>query len=177
MTVTKPKPELKLKLNDSAWLWGFAGAAVASLAIVGLYIGYGKELLDVSTVQSVLHERGLADPLLFLGLAGYWCFVNSLLEEYVWRWFVLGQAETVTKPLTANIIASFGFTAHHILALAVYCPWYTTALASLGVFIGGFFWGWLYRRSGSIWAAWVSHIIVDIAVFGCGYHLLFVATN
>ena len=34
-------------------------------------------------------------------------------------------------------------------------------------------WGWLYLRHRSIWSGYVSHAIVDVAVFVIGYGLIF----
>ena len=40
------------------------------------------------------------------------------------------------------------------------------------VAIGGLFWGWLYQRTGHLWSAWISHMIVDAGIFGLGYFIL-----
>jgi hypothetical protein len=34
---------------------------------------------------------GLDSRAIYLAGAVYWCTVNSILEEYVWRWFVFGR--------------------------------------------------------------------------------------
>ena len=41
------------------------------------------------------------------------------------------------------------------------------------LFAGGVAWSWLYVRYGSIWPGYLSHAIVDVAVFGTGAALLF----
>ena len=65
------------------------------------------------------------------------------------------------------------FTAHHIIAMSVYLGLLLTALGSLGVFIGGVEWAWLYLRYRSIWPGWISHVMADVAVFSIGWMLLF----
>ena len=42
-----------------------------------------------------------------------------------------------------------------------------------GVGIGGALWCWLYRRQRTLAGAWVSHAIVDVAIFCVGYSLVF----
>ena len=42
-----------------------------------------------------------------------------------------------------------------------------------GVFAGGVAWSCLYVRYGSVWPGYLSHAIVDVAVFGTGAALLF----
>ena len=48
-----------------------------------------------------------------------------------------------------------------------------TVLASLGVFVGGACWSWLYLRYRSVWPCYVSHAIVDVPIFVLGYRLIF----
>ena len=49
----------------------------------------------------------------------------------------------------------------------------TEYIVLLGVMIGGLVWSWMYMRYRSIWPGWVSHAIVDVAVFGVGAWVLF----
>ena len=46
-------------------------------------------------------------------------------------------------------------------------------LGSLGVFLGGVIWSWIYLVYRNLWAAYVSHVAADIVIFGIGYTLLF----
>jgi membrane protease YdiL (CAAX protease family) len=43
---------------------------------------------------------------------------------------------------------------------------------SLGVAVGGAVWARLYDRSGSLLGPWLSHLLVDAAIFFVGYELL-----
>lgn len=49
-------------------------------------------------------------------------------------------------------------------------PW--TNLFSVSVAVGGVFWAWLYDRSGSLLGPWLSHLLVDAAIFTVGYGLV-----
>jgi hypothetical protein len=95
------------------------------------------------------------------------------MEEYVWRWFVFRKFETFAPGGIAIIAASLGFTAHHVIALAAQFDWRITVLGSVGVFIGGVTWSWLYLRYQSVWPCYLSHAIVDAPVFWIGYDLIF----
>jgi len=103
----------------------------------------------------------------------YRTLVNSLIEEYVYRWFVLRQCEALLPPAAAVIASAAVFTIHHVIALNQYLEPGFTALASAGVFAGGIVWATLYHRYRSIWPGWISHVLADIAVFGLGWWLLF----
>ncbi len=111
----------------------------------------------------------------FVAIAVGYSLVHSLLEEYYWRWFVFGNLSKVVNFKTALIVSSFGFMLHHILVLATYFGWTSiwTYLGSLGVATGGMIWAWLYQRSGSLAASWISHGVVDAAIFWVGFELVF----
>jgi len=106
-----------------------------------------------------------------LGL--YLLLVNSLLEEYVWRWFVFRRCEDLLPGTAAVVASALCFTVHHVLALRLWFDWRVTALASTGVFIGGAVWSACYLRYRSIWPCYLSHAIVDAAVLSIGWTLLF----
>jgi membrane protease YdiL (CAAX protease family) len=38
---------------------------------------------------------------------------------------------------------------------------------------GGVAWAWLYDRSNSLYAPWLSHLLIDAAVMAIGYDLAF----
>ena len=103
----------------------------------------------------------------------YWITLNSLAEEYVWRWFVFRKFEILIGGKLAVIAAALAFTAHHVIVLAAQFNWPITLAGAIGIFIGGAIWSWLYLRFRSIWPGYVSHAIVDAAIFAIGYWLIF----
>ena len=67
--------------------------------------------------------------------------------------------------------------AHHVIVLGVWFPdhvWAGVVPFSLCVAGGGAVWAWLYERTGSVYGPWISHMIVDAAMFVVGYDLFFV---
>lgn len=108
-------------------------------------------------------------------LGAIYSLIHSLLEEFYWRSFVFRGTAQRLGVVIAIYISSIGFMAHHVLVLAKYFGYQSiwTYLCSLGVSIGGFIWAWMAHKSGSISASWVSHALVDAAIFAVGIHLLF----
>lgn len=156
---------------------GFGMAVASGLAIAafiaGAYALLGGHLIDRALLVRELAEAGLTEPLRYgLGVA-YWVFVNSVVEEYVWRWFCVRQCEALVTPRVAVVLSAVFFTLHHVVAMRIYLDPLPVILCSLGVFIGGLLWSWMYMRYRSIWPGWVSHAIVDVAVFGVGAFMLF----
>ena len=156
---------------------GFRAAVLSggliSLVILAAYLGLGDRVMDRPFLVEKLKRVGLGSPAVYAGATAYWILVNSLLEEYVWRWFCVRQCEQLLPRVAAVALSAGLFTLHHVLALQVYMGPLPTAACSLGIFIGGALWSWMYTRYRSIWPGYVSHAIVDLCVFGLGAWMLF----
>ncbi|MCD4749470.1 MAG: CPBP family intramembrane metalloprotease [Thermoanaerobaculales bacterium] len=168
----------KGRLSWSPVRHGGLGLGLLVGLIMGASVGAGYFMLalgqiDPAALRSEVAEMGIASPQLYILGAAYWIFVNSVAEEYVFRWFVLGKCEELFGSSVAIVISAAVFTIHHVVAVATYLDPVFTALASAGVFIAGITWAWMYTRYRSIWPGWVAHALADLAVFACGWHLLF----
>ena len=42
----------------------------------------------------------------------------------------------------------------------------------MGVAVGGGVWCWIYQRSHSLLGPWLSHALIDAAIFVVGYRLI-----
>jgi membrane protease YdiL (CAAX protease family) len=149
-----------------------SGVILAAAIVLGAWL-VDIQHMDLAPLRAAVREMNLASPAVFLVGAAAWTLVNSLIEEYVYRWFVLRQCEVLLPPAAAVIASAAVFTIHHVIALNQYLEPGFTALASAGVFVGGIVWATLYHRYRSIWPGWISHVLADIAVFGLGGWLLF----
>jgi membrane protease YdiL (CAAX protease family) len=151
---------------------GLATGALMFVVIVAAYRLFGH-WIDTEAMAAQIAAIGLGTPTVYLAAALYWCTVNSILEEYVWRWFVFTRCEVLMSRGVAATVGGVLFTMHHVIALAYYFDWRVTLIGSAGVFIGGTTWTWLYLRWRNIYAAYVSHVCADLAVFGVGWHIVF----
>lgn len=124
-------------------------------------------------VRAKIAGFGLADLPSYAALGVFYSLVHSLLEEYYWRWFVFGQLRRFTGLGVAIAVSSLGFMAHHVLVLAIYFGWLSpvTVLFSLAVAVGGAVWAWLFERTGTLYAPWFGHLLVDAGIFIIGYDL------
>lgn len=148
------------------------GSAIV-VVIAAAYWLLGRHWIEAAFVREQARSVGLTTPARYLLGALYWCTINSILEEYVWRWFVVTRCEALMPRFAAVVLSGLLFTLHHIVALGVYFDWRVTVLASTGVFIGGTTWSWLYMYYRNIWAAYVSHVFADVVIFAIGYKLIF----
>lgn len=159
--------------RNGGWVMGLVSGLGLSLLIILGFLVFGPSLFDPSVFITKIGEIGLGSLPVYLGGATYWILINSVLEEYVWRWFVYRQCETLVKPMGAVLLTSMFFSLHHFIALQVYLSLPVAVLCSVGVFLGGAIWSGIYLRYRSIWPGYLSHALVDLALFGLGAVLLF----
>jgi membrane protease YdiL (CAAX protease family) len=183
-------PVLFLALGRGPWprpLWprrtglgiglGF-GLLVAGLMLTVYFVVLRQSPLLTQTpaqVRHMLQRVDMATPARYLVLAAFVSVAHSLLEEYYWRWFVFGWLRRVAPLGLAIVLSSLAFMAHHVVVLYVYLPGQLlTAVApfSLAIAIGGAVWAWLYDRAGTLYPSWLSHLLVDAAIFVIGWDLL-----
>jgi len=155
-------------------------AILVGLAMFALYFGFVRHIPAVAEdTPRKIHEKvqqfGMDSPLGYLQMAIVICVVHSLAEEYYWRWFVYGWMRKHLPMMAALVLSSIGFMLHHIVILGVYFPgnfWTLAMPFSICVAIGGGVWAWIYERSGSLYAPWLSHALIDAAIMGVGYVML-----
>ncbi len=155
---------------------GFVMAAATgvgmSLVMFLAWVALGDSL-DRSAIIEFVEPYGVMNPLVFGLLFCYWVLINSVMEEYVYRWFIFEKLETFVSGNVAIALSALVFTAHHFVAVLLMFPLSLAILASIGVFVGGAIWSWLYLKYRSIWPCYLSHAIVDVAMFGIGGYILF----
>jgi membrane protease YdiL (CAAX protease family) len=150
-------------------------ALVLIFVLSGLVLERTREArIAAGNIVGFLQRNGILTAQAYLAVAAAYSLVHAGLEEFYWRWFIFGGLTRLVPVGWALLLAATGFTAHHVVILGVYFGWnsWAQALCSLGVWIGGAYWCWLFHRSGNLLAPWISHIVVDIAIFAVGYWLV-----
>jgi len=152
-----------------AFLLGFGMMIVVWLA----YFWLGDKMLQPDALKSILHPVGLTVPWNLAAAIVFWVFINSVLEEYVFRWFITSKLEQLIGGKWRPILLSSAiFTLHHSIALYFFLDPLGTAIASLGVFIGGAVFSWVYLEYRSIWIAWITHACADVAIFVVAWNIV-----
>lgn len=159
--------------RQGGWTAAILAGLAALAAIVGLFAAFGDAVVDRAFFVGELRKVGLGVPWRYALGATYWILVNSVLEEYVWRWFCVRQCERLWPRRTAILASATFFTLHHIVAMSVYFRATAVALGATGVFIGGVILSAMYVRYRSVWPGYVTHAFADLAIFGIGAYLLF----
>tara|TARA_B100001115_G_scaffold109511_1_gene80936 strand:+ start:118 stop:798 length:681 start_codon:yes stop_codon:yes gene_type:complete len=149
------------------------GSGMSALILLTWFMLGDK--IDGSLLRDAVEPVGLLDVRLYIGGVIYWTVFNSLLEEYVFRWFLVVKSEAlVGTGAPAILLSAFIFVIHHTFALLFFgFPWWANLLASVSLFIGGAIFSWLYIRYRSVWMPYIAHAICDIAVFSIGAMIIF----
>ncbi len=165
----------RLKISPPRWNEVFVGIGLGLLmfaAICGAYWLFGDGI-DPGVARERAQQAGITNPTRYWIGAAYFCFVNALVEEYIWRWFVYRKCEILLPGIRAVWLSALLFTLHHILALSAYTAWPIVILGSLGVFLAGAIWSWCYLTYRSIVSGYISHILADLAIAIVGWQILF----
>jgi membrane protease YdiL (CAAX protease family) len=154
------------------------GVVAGMLALYHFWLA-DTELMEVGrrAILRQVQKLGLTTPARFLGFTCFVALLHSFLEEYYFRWFIFGLLRLHTRLWVAIGVSSVAFMAHHVILLAVYFPGggefvLAVVLFSLCVAVGGAFWAWLYDRAKSLYAPWVSHLLIDAGIMVVGYDLV-----
>jgi hypothetical protein len=167
-----------LKVDGKKRSWSIphhGGWKVASLlgigmagVILGAWFLIGTWAVDAEAIRVQWGVFGLTDWRILLAACFYWIFLNSVLEEIVFRWFITTRVETLVgseiKWRTMAITAAI-FTLHHTVALLFSVALWLVILGTIAIFIAGLIFSWVFLKYRSIWVVWLCHAIADVGLF------------
>lgn len=151
--------------------WAFGSGLVVSALIFILYFALFRDSLEGELIRRALPAYALE---YFWVTALFISLWNSLIEEYFWRAFLLAEMAERMGKHSALLLNGVLFSIHHLIILYLFFPDERAFLFSFGTALGGWLWSWLRLRGQSIWACYISHLIVDFALMGIGYWVLFI---
>jgi membrane protease YdiL (CAAX protease family) len=150
-----------------------ASGVVIGLIILGAY-GLIGSWIPVEQTKATAVAQGLDSVLAYLGIAFFIIAINSVLEEYVFRWFLFRKLEEIGGGTLGVIGSGLIFCVHHYFPLQAYVvDTRAVILCMVGIFVGGAFWSWMYLKYRSVWVPYVSHAIVDVGMLVVGAIIIF----
>ncbi len=165
-------------IRHAGVLTGLISGAIVALATVAIYLLILRDAAWFAAVRDQIIDKangfGIRSVASYVALSIFYSAIHSGLEEYYWRWFVFEQLSQRQSWVLAATLSSLAFMAHHVILLAAYFGWNEplTYVFSSGVAIGGWFWAWLYKKTGHLTGSWLSHLLVDAGIFGVGYLII-----
>ena len=124
-------------VSRSVAIWGLICGGVSAVVAFGVFAG-----LEPGAVHAAHLNPWVATANLF----------SNFYEEFVFRGFLLAALTAVFGFWPAAILSSVAFGATH----AQY-PMEFRAIIS----VFGLTWCWIVRRTGSLWSAWIAHMVLD----------------
>jgi membrane protease YdiL (CAAX protease family) len=178
--VEKSRPRIIPPKRRDLRLGTTVGLLTLALLLVIYYTALRSGAILAATPAKVLAQMQsfhVATPFTYALMTVFISGAHSLMEEYYWRWFVFRELTRLVQPAAAVIVSSLAFMAHHVIILGVYFPgkFWTAALPfALCVAVAGAVWAWLYQRTNTLYASWISHLFADIAIMVAGYDMIFI---
>lgn len=155
---------------------GIVTGLVASIPVGGVLLGtyfLAKDsLIDPTGAKQIIIDLGISSPANFLIFASAMSLFNSLMEEYVWRWFVFTKFKVLFGAKPAIVLSAIFFTVHHVIIMESLGSIWIVFLGSIGLFTGGVIWAWLYNKYNSIWPGWICHVAADTAIMWIGWCII-----
>jgi len=157
--------------NRKGVLAGLVWSVLFAIIIFVLY-GLIRETLIPPSAKHQILELGITSPAHFFIFASVMSLGNSLMEEYVWRWFVFSKFKLLLGVWPAIILSAFFFTVHHIVIMWNFGSLWLVFLGSIGLFTGAIIWAWLYNKYNSIWPGWICHVAADTAIMWITWRII-----
>ena len=151
---------------------GLVTAIPVGAVLLGAYLLAKDSLIDPAEAKRIIDELGLSSPAKFFIFASSMSLINSLMEEYVWRWFVFSKFKVLFGARPAIVLSAFFFSVHHVVILWGLGTLWLVFLGVIGLFVGGIIWAWLYNKYNSIWPGWICHVAADTAIMWIGWWIL-----
>jgi uncharacterized protein len=168
------RQNLRVRITRSDGL--LAGIIIGILMfglIFGSYWFVGRSWLDPIDIRARADRMGMNVPLMVYGFGTFQTLVNSLIEEYVWRWFVYRHCALLVTPNRSVWLSAGFFTLHHIILMFAYCPdWRLVAIGSIAVFAAGVIWARCMKMFNSLLPCYISHLAADLALQIASWHIL-----
>jgi len=118
------------------------------------YLGFTvlRSFLEVGASDVYLFR--LESPTAFIASS---LLITSFCEEYFWRAYI-------QRTLVSSYGAERGVLATTLAYALIHAPTMNAPLV-LAAFIAGLFWGFFYRRTGSLWLVVASHLVWTELIF------------
>lgn len=151
----------------------------ASVTIIAFLIGYGVEYIlavqqagEPHILFSALDNKmGVTGGYLFALLLVIGNFINAFMEEGLFRGLMIPLFLTKLSFVRTNWLQAFLFGAWHLMWVFKYYQLGTIQTSDeilMSIFsnflpqlLMGLVWGYMYFKTNSLWAPWISHLITN----------------
>ena len=162
------KTLFKPRLRDIAIALGL-GAIVYGFIVGGYFVL--RNVIDFSGVASQLTESAGVSADNFLYVSLYISFINSFLEEFLFRGFAFISLKKTTSRAFAYIFSALAFALYHTGMTAGWFNIGIFVLTLVGLMAAGFIFNFLNEKSGNIYTSWIVHMFANFGINTVGFIL------
>jgi len=172
----RPAPALDRGRHVRALPLGLLTGAIIGGAILLAYrvpslhayaVGFAPE------IRAKLSDLGIETRAAYLAFCAFLALAHSLIEEFYWRWYAFGSLVRVWPFGISLAIASLAFAGHHYVVLGCYFNFVGALIFGTCVGVGGALWSAMFHRERTLAGVWLSHALVDAAIFTVGYDIVY----
>lgn len=149
---------------------GFLLGLVSMGVVIGAFLVF-QSFINTGVIVNDLQSRMKVTPEIFIYIAIYITFGNSLLEEFYFRGFIFLNIYKTKYKALAYLFSSLLFAFYHVAIFATWFNFWLILLALLGLFIIGLVFNWLNTKSENFFNSWILHILADVGVMLIGFYL------
>lgn len=99
----------------------------------------------------------------FIWVSIYISFINSFLEEFLFRFISFIKLLKYTKRIYAYLFSSMIFAIYHIAMIEAFPP-VLTILCIIGLAVGGCIFNFVDEKNNNIYNSWIVHMFADFAI-------------
>lgn len=173
-SMSRPAPAWKARFRTL-----IPGVLIGVVVVASMFVLMKTPMGDIVLASGDKIRRKVDDLGMlryYVPFAIYLSLVNSLIEEYYWRWFAYGALRRLMPLGWAHVVAALAFSAHHIVLVSQFFPLNFALFMGLSVGIGGLIWSLMYQKYNTILGPWACHIIIDAGFLWIVYDLFFRVT-
>ena len=145
--------------------------SIKHLLILGIFI-YGIIMLAYLFTQNIFDYPKLVKSLIsdqhltrnsLIWVAIYISFINSFLEEFLFRFIAFIKLLKYTKRIYAYLFSSMLFSLYHIAMIEAFPP-ILTFISVIGLAVGGLIFNYVDEKHNNIYNSWIVHMFADFAL-------------
>lgn len=164
---------LKIRFPESGIGIGIIIGFATFVLMWCVYLLFGLKTVDPLPIRAFLEKAGMKTPYQYGVMVLYWTFINSFIEEAIFRSFMVRHLKNIFSIKHAILLSALIFTLHHSIVMIRYFAYWQNLLGSLGIFLSGVIWSILYTRHKSLIPPYIAHILADLGLFTIGAHILY----
>jgi membrane protease YdiL (CAAX protease family) len=140
---------------------------------IAMILGYIviKDFIPPEQITNSLNKINITfDNFLYVSL--YISFVNSFIEEFLFRGFACIGVSKKSNGIFFIIMSSLIFSLYHI---GIMVNWFSIPvfiLLIIGLFACGLFFCYLNRKNSNIYNSWMIHMFANFAINSIGFYML-----